>query len=122
MKEFFPVSDFVPTLESVDTLGPRGHGRRHHRHEAPSTTSYKQGELYGAFERLQETYFLGEFEPSVMMYEQVKKREMLDLWRDLRELQRLGDERDLANVEAYVNKVRGRARDFPGAAILSQGK
>ena len=33
----------------------------------------------------------------------------------VRELQRLGDERDLANVEGYVNKVRGRARDFPGA-------
>jgi len=39
---------------------------------------------------------------------------------ELRELQRLGDEHDLANVEGYVNKVRGRARDFPGAAILSK--
>jgi hypothetical protein len=119
VKEFFPVSDFVPTLESVDTLA---------REAMNDVTTgmrtvddlYKQGELYGAFERLQETYFLGEFEPAVMMYDQVKKREMLDLWRDLRELQRLGDERDLANVEGYVNKVRGRARDFPGAAILSR--
>jgi len=119
VKEFFPVSDFVPTLESVDTLA----------REAMNDVTlgmrtvddlYKQGELYGAFERLQETYFLGEFEPAVMMYDQAKKREMLDLWRDLRELQRLGDERDLANVEGYVNKVRGRARDFPGAAILSR--
>ena len=119
VKEFFPVSDFVPTLESVDTLA---------REAMNDVTTgmrtvddlYKQGELYGAFERLQETYFLGEFEPAVMMYDQAKKREMLDLWRDLRELQRLGDERDLANVEGYVNKVRGRARDFPGAAILSR--
>jgi hypothetical protein len=63
---------------------------------------------------------VGEFEPVVMLYPQEKKREKLALWRDLRELQRLGDERDLANVEAYVNKVRGRARDFPGAAILSK--
>jgi hypothetical protein len=119
VKEFFPVSDFVPTLESVDTLA----------REAMNDVTlgmrtvddlYKQGELYGAFERLQETYFLGEFEPAVMMYDQAKKREMLDLWRDLRELQRLGDERDLANVEGYVNKVRGRAKDFPGAAILSR--
>ena len=119
VKEFFPVSDFVPTLESIDTLA----------REAMNDVTVgmrtvdelvKQGELYGAFERLQETYFLGEFEPSVMTYEQAKKREMLELWRDLRELQRLGDEHDLANVEGYVNKVRGRARDFPGAAILSK--
>ena len=119
MKEFFPISDFVPTLESFDTLS----------REAIKDVSkgmqtvddlVKQGELYGAFERLQETFFLGEFEPVVMGYPQEKKREMLELWKDLRELQRLGDERDLGSVEGYVNKVRGRARDFPGAPILSK--
>lgn len=119
VKEFFPISDFVPTLESFDMLS----------REAIKDTSkgmqtvddlVKQGELYGAFERLQETFFLGEFEPVVMSYPQEKKRDMLALWKDLRELQRLGDEHDLGNVEAYVNKVRGRARDFPGAPILSK--
>ena len=119
VKEFFPISDFVPTLESFDMLS----------REAIKDTSkgmqtvddlVKQGELYGAFERLQETFFLGEFEPVVMSYPQEKKREMLGLWKDLRELQRLGDEHDLGNVEGYVNKVRGRASDFPGAPILSK--
>ena len=33
-------------------------------------------------------------------------------------LQRLADERDLAKVEAFVNKVRGQARDFPSAPVL----
>jgi hypothetical protein len=119
VKEFFPISDFVPTLESFDMLS----------REAIKDTSkgmqtvddlVKQGELYGAFERLQETFFLGEFEPVVMSYPQEKKREMLALWKDLRELQRLGDEHDLGSVEGYVNKVRGRARDFPGAPILAK--
>ena len=119
VKEFFPVSDFVPTLESIDLLS----------REAIKDVSkgmqtvddlVKQEELYGAFERLQETYFLGEFEPAVMLYPQEKKRQMLTLWKDLRELQRLGDERDLASVEAYVNKVRGQARDFPSAPVLSK--
>jgi hypothetical protein len=119
VKEFFPVSDFVPTLESIDLLA----------REAIKDVSkgmqtvddlVKQEELYGAFERLQETYFLGEFEPAVMLYPQEKKRQMLSLWKDLRELQRLGDERDLASVEAYVNKVRGQARDFPSAPVLSK--
>lgn len=119
VKEFFPVSDFVPTLESIDLLS----------REAIKDVSkgmqtvddlVKQEELYGAFERLQETFFLGEFEPPVMLYPQEKKRQMLGLWKDLRELQRLGDERDLASVEAYVNKVRGQARDFPGAPVLSK--
>jgi hypothetical protein len=119
VKEFFPVSDFVPTLESIDLLS----------REAIKDVSkgmqtvddlLKQEELYGAFERLQETFFLGEFEPPVMLYPQDKKRQMLTLWKDLRELQRLGDERDLASVEAFVNKVRGQARDFPSAPVLSK--
>ena len=119
VKEFFPVSDFVPTLESIDLLA----------REAIKDVSkgmqtvddlVKQEELYGAFERLQETFFLGEFEPPVMLYPQEKKRQMLTLWKDLRELQRLGDERDLASVEAFVNKVRGQARDFPSAPVLSK--
>ncbi len=119
VKEFFPVSDFVPTLESIDTLAREAVGDVKVGMSAVEDL-INQGELYGAFERLQETYFLGEFEPSVMTFDQAKKRELLLLWRDLRELQRLGDERDLANVEGYVNKVRGRAKDFPGAAILSK--
>jgi hypothetical protein len=119
VKEFFPISDFVPTLESFDTLS----------REAIKDVSkgmqtveelVSRDEKYSAFERLQETFFLGEFEPVVMGYPQEKKREMLELWKDLRELQRLGDERDLGNVEGYVNKVRGRASDFPGAPILSK--
>ena len=119
VKEFFPVSDFVPTLESLDTLA----------REAMNDVKLgmntvddlqKQGEIYASFERLQETYFLGEYEPVVMTFDAIKKREMLDLWRDLRELQRIGDERDLANVEGYVNKVKGRAKDFPGTSILSK--
>ncbi|MFM8549994.1 MAG: hypothetical protein ACKOBS_04885 [Verrucomicrobiota bacterium] len=119
VKEFFPVSDFVPTLESVDMLSREaikdvGKGMQ------TVDDLVRQGELFGAFERLQETFFLGEFEPVVMLYPQEKKREMMGLWKDLRELQRLGDERDLANVESYVNKVRGRARDFPGAGIMSK--
>ena len=119
VKEFFPVSDFVPTLESIDLLSREaikdvGKGMQ------TVDDLLKQDELYGAFERLQETFFLGEFEPPVMLYPQEKKRQMLALWKDLRELQRLGDERDLASVEAYVNKVRGQARDFPSAPVLSK--
>jgi len=119
VKEFFPVSDFVPTLDSVDMVC-REAIKDTEKGMIAVEDLLKQGETFGAFERLQETYFIGEFEPPVMVYPQDKKREMLALYRDLKELQRIGDERDLANVEAYVAKIRGRARDFPGAAILAK--
>jgi hypothetical protein len=119
VKEFFPVSDFVPTLESLDTLAREAMNDVNLGMKTVDDL-YNQGEIYGSFERLQETYFLGEYEPVVMTFDPTKKREMLDLWRDLRELQRIGDERDLANVEGYVNKVKGRAKDFPSTSILSK--
>ena len=119
VKEFFPVSDFVPTLESLDTLAREAMNDVNLGMKTVDDL-HKQGEIYASFERLQETFFLGEYEPVVMTFDPAKKREMLDLWRDLRELQRIGDERDLANVEGYVNKVKGRAKDFPGTSILSK--
>ncbi len=119
VKEFFPISDFVPTLESFDTLSREAIKDVSKGMETVEEL-VSRDERYSAFERLQETFFLGEFEPVVMAYPQEKKREMLGLWKDLRELQRLGDEHDLGNVEGYVNKVRGRASDFPGAPILSK--
>ena len=119
VKEFFPISDYVPTLESLDGLC-----REAINDVAVGMRSvddlYRQGEVYGAFERLQETYFLGEYEPIVQGYDPAKKRIMLLLWRDLRELQRIGDERDLANVEQYLNQVVAIAKDFPAAAVRSK--
>lgn len=119
VKEFFPISDYVPTLESLDGLCREAikdvdTGLR------TVEDLMRQGELYGAFERLQETYFLGEHEPSIQSFDPAKKRELLQLWRDLRELQRVGDERDLANVDQYLNQVAARARDFPAAAVRSK--
>jgi hypothetical protein len=119
VKEFFPISDYVPTLESLDGLCREAikdvdTGLR------TVEDLMRQGELYGAFERLQETYFLGEYEPSIQSFDPAKKRQLLELWRDLRELQRIGDERDLANVDQYLNQVAARASDFPAAAVRSK--
>lgn len=121
VKEFFPISDYVPTLESLDGLCREAikdvdTGLR------TADDLLRQGELYGAFERLQETYFLGEHEPAIQSYDPAKKRQLLELWRDLRELQRVGDERDLANVDQYLNQVAARARDFPAAAVRSKAE
>ena len=120
MKEFFPLSDFAPTLESIDTVAREAIndvklGMR------SVDDHIKRDEKYAAFERLQETFLLGEFEPSLMTFNPTSKREMYELFKEFRVVQQLIDERDLANVEGGVNKIKGRARDFPfGAVILSK--
>ena len=120
MKEFFPLSDFTPTLESIDMVAREAIndvklGMR------SVDDHIKRDEKYAAFERLQETFLLGEFEPSLMTFNPTSKREMYELFKEFRVVQQLIDERDLANVEGGVNKIKGRARDFPfGAVILSK--
>jgi hypothetical protein len=120
LKEFFPLSDFAPTLESVDTIAREAIndvklGMR------SVEDHVKRDEKYAAFERLQETFLLGEFEPSLMTFDPASKREMYELYKEFRVVQQLIDERDLANVEGGVNKIKGRAKDFPfGAVILSK--
>ena len=117
MKEFFPLSDFTPTLESVDTVAREAIndvklGMR------SVDDHIKRDEKYAAFERLQETFLLGEFEPSLMTFDPASKREMYELYKEFRVMQQLIDERDLANVEGGVNKIKGRARDFPFSAVI----
>ena len=117
MKEFFPLSDFAPSLESIDTVAREAIndvklGMR------SVDDHIKKDEKYAAFERLQETFLLGEFEPSLMTFDPASKREMYELYKEFRVLQQLIDERDLANVEGGVNKIRGRARDFPFSAVI----
>ena len=117
LKEFFPLSDFTPTLESVDMIAREAIndvklGMR------SVDDHIKKDENYAAFERLQETFLLGEFEPSLMTFDSASKREMYELYKEFRVMQQLIDERDLANVEGGVNKIRGRARDFPFSAVI----
>ena len=117
MKEFFPLSDFAPTLESIDTVAREAIndvklGMR------SVDDHIKRDEKYAAFERLQETFLLGEFEPALMTFDPASKREMYELYKEFRVVQQLIDERDLANVEGGVNKIKGRAKDFPFAPVI----
>ncbi len=119
LKEMFPISDFVPTIDSVDMLAREAIKDVETGMQAV-TQLYDSGDRYGAFERIQETFFLGEYDPQVMFFDYEKKQTLLEIWRNLRDLQRMGDERDLAGVEDAVNRVRALAEDFPAAQVMSR--
>ncbi|MDR2983177.1 MAG: hypothetical protein LBV12_13175 [Puniceicoccales bacterium] len=119
VKEMFPVSDFVPSIDSVDMLAREAIKDVDVGMMAVNQL-YDMGDRYSAFERIQETFFLGEYDPKVMFFDPEKKRVMQEVWRNLRDLQRMGDERDLSGVEELVNKVKAVAPDFPAAQIVSR--
>ncbi|MDR3227910.1 MAG: hypothetical protein LBT53_00610 [Puniceicoccales bacterium] len=119
VKELFPVSDFVPTIDSVDMLAKEAVKDVDTRMKAV-VGLYDNGERFAAFERLQEVYFLGQYEPDVIFFDPAKKRVLREVWSNARDLQKLGDERDLARCEEYIDKLKALASDFPSVQIKSK--
>lgn len=119
MKELFPVSNFVPSLETLDSMA-----REAMSDVKTGLRTFEQlestGDRFSAYERLQETYFLGEFEPEIIRLEYAKKRTYVELARDMRDLQKFGDERDLEAAEETLARVSASAKDFPAARIRSK--
>ncbi|MDR1497088.1 MAG: hypothetical protein LBS59_01550 [Puniceicoccales bacterium] len=119
IKEMFPVSNFVPTMDSLDMLA-----REALKDVETSMRTVEQlcdtGGRYKALERLQEAFFLGEYTPKVMFFDPEKKAPLMKLWRHVQDLQRIGDERDLAGVEEVLQKISAVADDFPVAVVRSR--
>ncbi len=119
MKELFPLSNFVPSLETLDTMAREASGDGATGLRA-FTRLDGMKDRHAAFERLQETFFLGEYEPDIVRLDYAGKRIYVELARDMRDLQKFGDERDLDAVEETLGRICAVASDFPAARIRSK--
>jgi len=119
VKEMFPVSDFVPTIDAVEMLAREAIKDVDTGMKAVNAL-YDSGARWGAFERIRETFLLGEHEPCVQFFDPEKKRTMKTIWSNARDLQRMGDERDLDGCEKAIKEISAVASDFPGTPIRSK--
>jgi hypothetical protein len=55
-----------------------------------------------------------------MFFDPAKKQVMREIWSDARDLQKLGDERDLNACDEYIARLKNRATDFPYISIKSK--
>lgn len=118
LKTFIPVSDFTPTVETIELLAREA--RSDVRTGMDTVDSlYNSNELYGALERLQETFFLGEYQPEVLQFPAEKKRKLHTLYRKLRELQLLVDNKDYDGIERVAKECQELALDFPYSVVMS---
>lgn len=118
LQGFVPVSNFSPTIETLEFLAREGMndvkiGMR------TVNSLYDSNELYAALERLQETYYLGEYMPQVLDFPEQRKRKLLELYRDVREVQNLADLKDYEAIEGTIDRIKEHAYDFPTARVLS---
>jgi len=115
---FLPASDFAATIDTLEFLAREAIADARMGMETVDA-AYEAGERYAAMERLQETFFLGEHLPAVLHWDAGKKQGVHALYRDVRDLQRLLDNKDYAAAEAVVDAVKEKAPDFPAAQIYS---
>lgn len=118
LQTFIPVSDFTPTVETVEMLAREAVNDVRVGINTVNSL-YESNELFASVERLQETYFLGEFQPEVLQYPAERKRKLLEIYRNITEVKNLLDLKDYSEVEAVVERTRKLAYDFPASRILS---
>ncbi|MCH2155890.1 MAG: hypothetical protein MK080_07800 [Opitutales bacterium] len=83
---------------------------------------YGREELFGALQRLQETFFLGEHLPEIRLFDTDKKVALHEFYRDARQARQLFDLKDFERVDALAESLEARARDFSSAQILSASR
>jgi hypothetical protein len=115
---FLPSSDLAITVETLEFLS------REAMNEAESSmqgvrASYADGQLVGALERLQETFFIGEFLPPVAQFEREKKQVLLNLYKQVDEARKLADLKDYDAVDKLVAEIGATAKDFRTSEVTS---
>jgi tetratricopeptide (TPR) repeat protein len=118
MQQMLPDSDFTPTVDTIEFIAREGLSEVNSAMRTIETL-YDSGEYYTALERLQEVFFLGEYTPAVLQFDPAKRRVLLEVYRDARDVQRLMDLKDYAGAIDLLNRLTSQAADFPVAALLT---
>jgi len=115
---FIPELELLPTVDSLEFMALQAMddvrvGMR------SVENAYNQGQLLSALERLQETFFLGEYTLPVIRFPEEKKRVLRDLHQDLQEARKLAELKDFDELENLVLSISEIADDFPSREALS---
>lgn len=111
LSSFLPTTDLALTVETIEFLS-REAINDVNSGMASVRANYDDGRKIGALERLQETFFLGEYMPAVTQFEPNRKAELLNLFRKVDEARKLADLRDYEAVLALTEEIGSLTKDF----------
>jgi hypothetical protein len=115
---FLPSSDMAVTVETLEFLSREAMNETEASMQGVRA-SYADGQLVGALERLQETFFIGEFLPPVAQFEREKKQVLLNLYKQVDEARKLADLKDYDAVDKLVTEIGLTAKDFRTSEVTS---
>lgn len=118
IQSFLPSNDLSLTVDTLEFLAREAINDTEAAMKAVNA-SYDDGQLVGALERLQETFFLGEYLPAVSQFAREKKQVLLTLYRQIDQARKLADLKDYDAVDKLVAEVGVNAKDFRSSEVLS---
>ncbi len=116
LASFMPSSDLAFTVETIEFLA-REAMNDVNSGMAAVRSSYDDNRKIAALERLQETFFLGEYLPAVTQFETSRKESLLTLYRKVDEARKLADLRDYDAVIRLNTEIGGLTSDFRGGEV-----
>jgi tetratricopeptide (TPR) repeat protein len=118
LSAFFPNTDLTFTVDTMAFVSREAINDINKGVDAVNTAYAEERSLI-ALERLQETFFLGEYSPELNLIPVNQRRHLLDLYRGMIEAGDLAEAKDYNGVAALVAEIAVLAKDFPEARILS---
>jgi tetratricopeptide (TPR) repeat protein len=118
LKSFFPNTDMVFTVDMMAFVANEAITDVNKGVDAVNT-AYDEDRMIIALERLQETFFLGEYMPELNAIPVEQRRQLLDLYRDMLEAVELAEAKDYNGVAQYAERIALIAKDFPKMRVLS---
>ncbi len=111
LSTFLPSTDLAMTVETIEFLSREAINDVNNG-MISVRANYDDGRKIGGLERLQETFFLGEYLPAVTQFEPERKEALLTLYRKIDEAKKLADLRDFDAVLALTNEIGSLTKDF----------
>lgn len=119
IKSFFPNSDLSFTVDAIAFLSREAVNDVKKGVDAVNT-AYAEERQVIALERLQETFFLGEYVTELNLIPAEQRRDLLDLYRSLYEANELAEAKDYTGVAEMAQHIATLAKDFPLGRVMSQ--
>ena len=119
LKELIPISSFLPSVDTFESIATEA--RKDIRDGMIAVNELiKNGEMYGAFERLMETFALGEFDSELAVLPAEQRRKILKIYKDVSALKTLADTKDWGSMIEILEDFKKTAPDFRSREVLAK--
>ena len=118
LKKFFPDSNFLPTINTIEQLSQEAIADIK-KSMIAIEKAYLTDKKVTALRRLQETFFLGEQHSLVKVFDFEKKQQLYHLYQEMEASRQLLDLKDYDALELTVEKIISLTSDFPDRSVLA---